>query len=163
MATDAYDTVFDAILTDAEATRGVTIGTLIGFSGAGYPLIDLVHAPSVAARSVVPLDAEAIGRDVALLFEGGDPTRPMVIGVIQQPAPSPAAESDAEPATNTSPLEVEADGKRVVLTGTHEVVLRCGKASIQLLSDGTVRIRGTNVLSRASATNRIRGGNVQIN
>jgi hypothetical protein len=162
MATDAYDTLFEAGLTDAEATRGVTIGTLVGFSGAGYPLIELVNASSLAARSVVPLDAETIGHDVALLFEGGDPTRPMVIGVIQPPALALSAETDAEPA-DTSPLEVEADGKRVVLTGTHEVVLRCGKASIQLLSDGTVRIRGTNVLSRASATNRIRGGNVQIN
>jgi len=163
MATDAFDTVLDTMLTDPDATRGVTIGTLIGFSGAGYPLIDLVHAASVAARSVVPLDTEAIGRDVALLFEGGDPSRPMVIGVIQPPMPSLSAEGDAEPSAQPSPLEVEADGKRVVLAGTHEVVLRCGKSSIQLLSDGTIRIRGTNVLSRASATNRIRGGNVQIN
>jgi len=162
MATDAYDTLFDALLTDTDATRGVTIGTLIGFSGAGHPLIDLVNAPSVAARSVVSLDATAIGRDVALLFEGGDPTRPLVLGVIQPPTPPVSTETDAEP-TDTPPLEVEADGRRVVLTGADEVVLRCGKASIQLLSDGTVRIRGTNVLSRASATNRIRGGNIQIN
>ena len=48
-------------------------------------------------------------------------------------------------------------------TASRELVLRCGKASVTLTSDGAVRIRGTDVLSRASATNRIRGGNVQIN
>jgi hypothetical protein len=162
MATEAYDTVAGAVLAGAELTRGVAIGSLAGFDDAGRPMIDRpdVGATRLAARSIVPLDELMIGRDVALLFEAGDPTRPLVIGVLQdqqQPAPAPV---DAESAT---PIEVEADGKRVVLTGTQEIVLRCGKASIQLLSDGTIRLRGTNVLSRASATNRIRGGNVQIN
>jgi hypothetical protein len=88
----------------------VTIGTLVGFSGAGYPLIDLVNAsPSRRVQSFRSMPT--IGHDVALLFEGGDLTRPMVIGVIQPPALSLSAETDAEQ-TDTSPLEVEADGKR---------------------------------------------------
>jgi uncharacterized protein (DUF2345 family) len=96
------------------------------------------------------------------LFEAGDPKRPIVIGVLQHEQP-PTPEPVEVETVASLPIEVEADGQRIVLTGKEEVVLRCGKASIQLLSDGTIRLRGTNVLSRASATNRIRGGNVQIN
>ena len=163
MATEAYDTVIGAVLAGAELTRGVAIASLAGFDDAGRPLVDRpdVAATHVAARSIVPVDELTIGCEVALLFEGGDPMRPIVIGVLQdqQPAPQGAEAELAEPFA----IEVEADGQRVVLTGKEEVVLRCGKASIQLLSDGTIRLRGTNLLSRASATNRIRGGNVQIN
>ena len=56
-------------------------------------------------------------------------------------------------ATNTGTLIVD----------DNQITLKCGKASINLKADGTVAIRGTNVASRASNTNRIRGGNVQIN
>ncbi len=50
-----------------------------------------------------------------------------------------------------------------VISDDKQITLQCGKASIRLSADGTVAIRGTNVASRASQTNRIRGGNVQIN
>jgi len=164
MATEAFDTVIGDVLAGAEPARGVTIGSLAGFDDAGSPMIDRpdVCATHIAARSIVPLDELTIGREVALLFEAGDPTRPIVIGVLQDPQQPLREAVDAESAAPL-PIEVEADGKRIVLTGKEEVVLRCGQASIQLLSDGTIRLRGTNVLSRASATNRIRGGNVQIN
>jgi len=163
MATEAYDTVIGAVLAGADVTHGVAIGSLTGFDDAGRPMVDRpdVGVTQVVARSIVPLVELTIGCDVALLFEGGDPTRPIVIGVLQDQQ-LPPERDDAELA-EPLPIEVEADGQRVVLTGREEVVLRCGKASIQLLSDGTIRLRGTNVLSRASATNRIRGGNVQIN
>jgi hypothetical protein len=163
MATEAYDTVIGAVIAGAELARGVAIGSLTGFDDAGRPMVDRpdVGITQVAARSIVPLDELFIGCDVALLFEGGDPTRPIVIGVLQDQQLPP--ERDEAELSEPLPIEVEADGQRVVLTGREEVVLRCGKASIQLLSDGTIRLRGTNVLSRASATNRIRGGSVQIN
>src|SRR5262249_21235037 len=164
MATEAYETVVGAVLAGAELTRGVTIGRLAAFDDAGRPMIERpdVGASRVAARSIVPLDELTLGCDVALLFEAGDPTRPIVIGVLQHEQP-PTPEPVEVETVASLPIEVEADGQRIVLTGKEEVVLRCGKASIQLLSDGTIRLRGTNVLSRASATNRIRGGNVQIN
>ena len=164
MATEAYETVVGAVLAGADLTRGVAIGRLVSFDDAGRPMIERsdVGATRAAARSIVPLDTLMIGQEVALLFEAGDPTRPIVIGALQHQQPPTPEPVDAE-AVTALPIEVEADGQRIVLTGKEEVVLRCGKASIQLLSDGTIRLRGTNVLSRASATNRIRGGNVQIN
>jgi hypothetical protein len=59
--------------------------------------------------------------------------------------------------------EVIVDGKRVQIEGTQEVVLRCGKASITLRSNGRLIIRGAYIETRASGTNRIKGGAVLIN
>jgi hypothetical protein len=95
-----------------------------------------------------------VGRDVALLFEGGDPARPIVIGLMHRPAPA---------SIPTRTVEVEADGERVVVEAERELVLRCGKASITLTSAGKVLIRGAYVLNRSSGVNRIQGGSVQIN
>lgn len=59
--------------------------------------------------------------------------------------------------------EVFADGKRVHVEAEEEIVLRCGKASITLRSNGRVIIRGAYVETHASGTNRIKGGSVLIN
>lgn len=44
-----------------------------------------------------------------------------------------------------------------------EIVLSCGDASITLHRNGTISIRGRYILNRATGTNRILGGSVQIN
>jgi hypothetical protein len=141
---------------------GAVRGVLCGFDETGEPLVDF---PANASRDPVPaISTVLLGeadkrREVILLFEDGNLARPIIVGVRQ----SPVAQQAAQDFKAQQPLTIEVDGERLVYTGQKEIVLRCGKASIQLLSDGSVRIRGTNVLSRASATNRIRGGNVQIN
>lgn len=56
----------------------------------------------------------------------------------------------------------ESDG-RLVVVADREVELRCGRATIVLSPDGTIRIKGTNLVSSASALNRIRGASVKIN
>jgi hypothetical protein len=107
---------------------------------------------ALAARTLAPLDSAKVGREVALMFEGGDPTKPIVLGVLQRPGrPDPKA------------LQVELDGETLVLTGRKEIVLRCGKASITLTRAGKVLLRGTYVSSRSSGVNKIKGGSVQIN
>jgi hypothetical protein len=60
-------------------------------------------------------------------------------------------------------LEVIRDGKRVVITAEERIELRCGLASIILEKDGRVTIRGSQLTSQASGTNRIRGGAVHLN
>jgi uncharacterized protein (DUF2345 family) len=55
------------------------------------------------------------------------------------------------------------DGKRVRVTAQDEIVLQCGSASVTLRRNGRVIIRGTYVESRSEGTNRIKGGQVQIN
>jgi hypothetical protein len=135
------------------------LGRLAGLGAGGEPWIDLPEQgrTALAARSTVPLDATAIGREVLVAFAGDGFDRPVVVGVVRQPneptAPAPApARTDAI-----------VDGERIVLTGQKEVVLRCGKASIALLADGQVVIKGVKLLAAASGLHRIRGGSVQIN
>jgi hypothetical protein len=55
------------------------------------------------------------------------------------------------------------DGRRLVLEGLDELVLRCGEASITLRRNGRIVIRGVEVETRAAGSNKIRGGSVQIN
>ncbi|WP_263495470.1 DUF6484 domain-containing protein [Mesorhizobium sp. CO1-1-8] len=132
---------------------GVVIGLLIGFEG-GAPLVVFVGNPretAIAARSLAELDVSAIGSELALLFEDGDPARPLVVGRI------------VDPAHKSTGLQVAREGDRVVITGKERIELRCGQASIILEKNGRVTIRGTQLTSQASGTNRIRGGAVHLN
>ncbi|WP_431523412.1 DUF6484 domain-containing protein [Mesorhizobium captivum] len=132
---------------------GVVIGLLIGFE-CGAPLVVFVGNPretAIAARSLTELDVSAIGSELALLFEEGDPTRPLVVGRI------------VDPAHKNRELQVVREGDRVVITGEERIELRCGLASIILEKDGRVTIRGSQLTSQASGTNRIRGGAVHLN
>lgn len=96
-------------------------------------------AIAVAGQALTPSD---IGADVVIAFSDRDFSRPIVLGKL---------------------LGASGVGSELKFESDHQITLRCGKACISLKSDGTVAIRGTNVASRASHTNRIRGGNVQIN
>jgi hypothetical protein len=139
--------------TPAPALPAVILGWL---TAAEPPLVDFPGNPAgpVPTRLLVELDARALKvavetrQPAALMFEGGDPSRPLIVGLVQAPG---------------SAREARVDGKRVVLTGTEEVELRCGEASISLKKDGKLVIRGAYVETRAKGTNRIKGGSVQIN
>src|SRR5258708_34703811 len=71
---------------------GVRIGILIGMRDNGCtPLIVYSGQPDSAAlpaRATVDLHGAHVGRDVVLMFEDGDPRRPLVLGGLnQQSAP----------------------------------------------------------------------------
>jgi hypothetical protein len=136
---------------------GVVIGILVGFDEAGTPLVAFpgsAKSAACAARSSTSLSRDDVGREVALLFEQGDPARPLIIGRIQHP------EELGRPEARVS---ADVDGERVVFNAKKEIVLRCGKASITLTRAGKILIRGAYLLSRSSGANRIKGGSVQIN
>lgn len=109
------------------------------------------------AQSTVGLLREQINSRVVLLFEHGDPRRPIIVGVIQ--------DSSSRPAAGAPELLVSAqvDEQRVLLTAEREIVLKCGDASITLTRAGKVLIKGTYVLSRSSGYNKIKGAAVDIN
>ncbi|SAK86971.1 hypothetical protein AWB81_04486 [Caballeronia arationis] len=139
---------------------GVRIGELIGFSGEGArPLVVYAGQPgdaALAARTIPDLRGAHIGREVLLMFETGDPMRPIIIGCLQADEAWPLDEAPAQ-------VEADAYGQRLVVTAKEEIVLRCGQASITLTKAGKVLIRGTYVSSRSSGVNRIKGGSVQLN
>lgn len=133
---------------------GVVIGLLLDVPNADSPVVAFPGCPAdggLAARTTTPLSREDIGAQVALMFEAGDLTRPLVIGRIQR-----------LPQTAT-PAVAQLDGERLEFTAEREIVLRCGKASITLTREGKVLIRGAYLSSRSSGVNRIKGGSVQIN
>jgi hypothetical protein len=118
----------------------------------GLPLVCFDGAPGnrpVRARSTVPLDSSAVGRDVVLLFERGDPAKPLIMGILRTPKPEP--------------VRTEVDGEKLVFTAEREIVLRCGEASITLTRAGKVLIKGAYVLTRSSGANQIKGASVEIN
>jgi hypothetical protein len=53
--------------------------------------------------------------------------------------------------------------EEVVIEAARQLVLKCGAASITIRGDGKVLIKGTDVVSRAQRSNRIKGGSVAIN
>jgi uncharacterized protein involved in type VI secretion and phage assembly len=117
----------------------------------------------MAARSTVPLDQSQVGRDVIIAFEIGDVQKPIVMGVLWQPADKPSVAPSPVRAANQSPFKTERDGEQLILMAEREIVLRCGNASITLTRAGKVVIRGAYVLSRSSGANQVKGASVQIN
>jgi len=85
------------------------------------------------------------------------------MGLLQPTVQTPLLDALLAAPPAEEKLEAKVDGKRVVIEGQDEVVLRCGQASITLRRNGKVVVRGTYLETRATGTNRIKGGSVQIN
>ncbi len=138
----------------APTLPGVVMGVVVGYEAGRGAIVEVPGSGPAVARLLVAVDEAALVRaaeartPVALLFEAGDPTLPLIVGFVQAPG---------------TEREVKVDGKRVVLTGEEEIELRCGEASISLKKNGRLEIRGAYVETRAKGTNRIKGGSVQIN
>lgn len=131
---------------------GVVVGRVTGVDAAGVVHVTFAGAPEdgFAARVMTSIREEDRGREVALMFEEGDPRRPVVMGKMVSPLAA-------------GPTEAAADGRRVEINAEEEIVLRCGESSITLTRAGKIVIRGAYVLSRSSGVNRIQGGSVEIN
>ncbi len=139
--------------TTKKRIEGVVIGVFLGFGEEG-PLVVFPGNPRDAAapaRSLAELGSDMIGAEVALLFEDGNPGRPLIVGRV------------VDPARRTSQPQIVRDGERVRIVGEQRIELRCGKATIIMEKDGRITIRGTYLTSHASAANRIRGGSVNLN
>lgn len=141
-----------------EATApGAVVGRLAGFGADGAPLVE-VPSPRPGrprpARASVALGPRDVGREVVLVFERSDPSRPIVLGVLGPPPPAPDA---------PEPFEATIDGNRLVIEARDEVVLRCGEASITLTRAGKILIRGAYLSTRSTGVTRIKGPIIQVN
>ena len=141
-----------------ERIDGVVIGLLLGFDRR-KPLVVFPGNPEEAAlpaRSLTELSSDMIGSEVALLFEGGDPRKPLIVGRIVEPV---------RQKTNNLLVDsnVVRDGETIKITANERLELRCGKSVIIMEKDGHLTIRGTYLVSHASAANWIRGGSVNLN
>jgi hypothetical protein len=138
----------------------VQIGELVAMTDEGRtPLVLYPGQPgsaALAARTTVDLYGAHIGKRVVLIFEGSDPKRPIVMGVLREADGWPLEQKPNQ-------VEVDADGERMIVSAQEQLVFRCGKASITLTKAGKVLIQGSYVLSRSSGPHRIKGGSVLIN
>jgi hypothetical protein len=157
----------------------VLLGRLLLGSTTTTPLVDFAGNATgpLRARTTMVLDGATIERAVVtnqpatLVFENGDPQRPIVTGLVQTGqavTPFQGLLVSAKPTargtrTGKAPIEARLDGERVVLEGKKEVMLKCGEASITLRSDGKMVLRGTYVETYAKGLNRIKGASVKIN
>jgi hypothetical protein len=151
-------------LFDALAPAAVSFATarLHGFDLDDRPLVSaLADLPGeiVTARTTVRLTQAMVGAGVVLVYEGGDPNRPIIIGVLQDTVRA----APPQPAMLPERPTVEADGERMVISAEREIVLRCGDASITLTRAGKVILKGNYILSRSTGYNKIKGAAVDIN
>lgn len=140
-------------------TGGITVAELLGLSEQGRIALVRWTGAGVAAtraRSIVDLHSAHVGQSVALMFEDGDLSRPIVIGVLRG---EPGWALPERPGA----VEVVGDGERLVISAKEQLVLRCGSASITLTKAGKVLIEGEYVSSRSNGVNRVKGGSVQLN
>jgi len=146
---------------------GAVVGSVVAFErGRVKVTFAGAHRP-VAARLLVGIDDASLRRaaeersEALLVFEDGDSTRPILVGLLRSAAPLVDALL-AGPLPEAAKV-AHVDGQRVAIEGKEEVVLSCGKASLTLRRDGKVVLRGVNVISQADQVHKIRGGKVQLN
>jgi hypothetical protein len=137
---------------DTRVPAGIVIGLYLSTDPDGRVWL---HLPGPEPRAVsaasclCDLTRVAPGSRVAVMFVEGRAELPVVVGPV-------LAEFGKAEAGAGAPETIE-------LTATKRLVLKCGDATVRLLADGSAVLRGEQVTTRAKRTNRIRGGNVQIN
>lgn len=146
------------------ASSDIRVGRIVDVQD-GRPFVEFAGTtpgpiPARVAVTGYVADEMHLGYPVLLVLENGDPSRPIIIGLISDVLPG----SPSEATVANNPAETfELNGKRLSFEGREEVVLRCGQASITLRADGQVIVKGTRLMSRASETNKVRGATVLIN
>ena len=146
------------------AAAAVVLGKIVAIDPEGTVRILLPGTPdSRPARVAADLSAEALaaaateGRAAILAFEHGDPTLPIVMGLMRRTGPATDDDGRAQE------VDARVDGRRMHIVAQDEIVLECGSASITLRRNGRVVIRGEYVETYSEGTNRIKGGQVRIN
>lgn len=158
--------VYEIINNGADKIEGIVIGKIISINTAGQVLVDFPFNPAekpLEAITATEISDADINEEVALLFENGNPLKPLIIGRMFQPDVSRQNILANIAAEDEEPMETRVDGKQITFNAEKEIVLRCGKSSITLTKAGKIILRGKYLLSRSSGVNRIKGGSVQIN
>ena len=128
------------------------VGRIVSITREGEALVDYPgnQIGPIHARLAVPDSFDKPGQSVLLIFENQDPTLPIIAGVIRDKV-------------SDSGLMPTRDKDELVLRADKELTLVCGKSSVTLVNDGRIIVKGAEIMSRASGTNKIRGASVKIN
>jgi hypothetical protein len=143
---------------------GVCVGLIVTVGKEGKIKIDFPGNPNppAIARSIIRVTKADKNREILLAFDKGDPRLPVIVGFIQN-QPVIKKESKTLIFDRESVEDIVFDGRRITFDARQEIVLRCGEGSVKLRKDGTIIIKGINLVSRARAANKIKGAAVKIN
>jgi hypothetical protein len=150
------------------------VGSIVEITPEGQAMVDFpgnIYGLQQARSTLTFEDTNAIQSlpaSVLLVFENDDPALPIISGVIKETIFQSHTEQEAQFQTNTTsvgkmPNHVLIDGKKLTFDAKEEIILQCGKSSINLKQNGKVIIKGANLISRSSGANKIKGGSVNIN
>lgn len=163
-------------LNDPNTLRGTefiafSVGEIVKITEEGRAVVDYPGNPMgpVEARSVIGSSPQQTSEreqlfPVLLAFENGDPALPIIVGIIRHSLYPPISSHEVTLSIdNDKPQDAVVDGRKVVLEAKEEIVLHCGQSFITLKKDGKIVVKGTQIVSRASRTNKIKGAAVRIN
>jgi hypothetical protein len=148
---------------------GNRLGAIIARS-----IVDQLPIREEDSREVCPLTTEEGAKGdfqgsnkkaslpVLLFFENGDPSLPVIIGIVHSAVKDAAPRQEVVLQAKES-KRIVMDGETLLLDAQEEITLRCGKSSVTLKKDGKIVLKGTDIVSRASRTNKIKGASVAVN
>jgi hypothetical protein len=149
---------------------GVTVGRIVRINQHGQAMVDYsgnelgpIPARSTLDRELLELALPGIRQTpVLLVFEDCDPTLPIIVGCVHETLVAPERTNQAVFSAE-GPRDLAVDGRSVTLEANEEIVLRCGESSLTLKKNGRIVLKGNDIVSRASRTNKLKGAAVAIN
>ncbi len=145
-------------------------GRVVSINAVGKILVQYKNRPVTEARIMsgsIRKELESnlrSSQQVLMVFEEGDPEKPIIIGLMEEPLYQMVElEKSSVANEENSPTEAEIDGERMVLEATKEIVLKCGNSSITLTKEGRIVIKGIDIVSRALSVNKVKGSCVELN
>ena len=154
----------------------IVVGNLVDVNERGEPLVQFDQNPfplAIPALSILnadqPIDPVDFPVKVTLMFDNGRLDQPIITGLVRSTLllkDRSLDESKIATSQTTSldtELHTQVDGKKITLSAKDEIILKCGKSSILLRRDGKIVIKGADLISRSSSSNKIKGASVNIN
>ena len=149
---------------ESEVANTSTVRAVV--TAVGADSVDVLTEAGMVRCDVLQRDGEPLalgcGESVLVWHSGRAMDRGVVLGRIGPPRPPATAipldddPAPAIPASADAPDELVIEAKKTM-------TLRVGNGSITIREDGKILIKGSDLVSHAQRSNRIRGGSVVIN
>jgi len=168
----AVTKLFDFNKLEKAESESSCVGQIVQITEQGEALVDYPGNPKGPVKARLVIDALSLPHNpadgsipVLLFFEKSDPALPIIVGIIREtlypPPPPRPLEEVISPIER--PRKVTIDDRKMVLDAKEEIVFRCGKSCVKLRKDGKIIVKGVQIVSRASGTNKIKGASIRIN
>lgn len=118
------------------------VSRIVSINKQGYPIIEY-GGQQLVADMTVNVAISDIGEKCLLVFPDNQDS-PIIVGMLKKP-------------NNV----VESQDK--LIEANESITLNCGKSSLILEANGTVKLKGVTVTTQAYGSNRVKGAAVKIN